>query len=298
MSGLQTPPGKATLGELGEAISAEKADEPTLDDTTSDVRFGYGPTLNGVAVPLVDAELNEVFTHTPEETSEERAPFFLLGSWVFRALGCTKLSQKSFSTTRVGITILNAFNENLGPRTRTMWFVDDNRSPIASTGHCVCVDGVKLEILPPRNRKFAVKLTNGALAKFVDLARQEIRGTLRAERQIVPTGSIATIIGNAASTALSSADINELKSHGFSWHPSRLRFVQTKDKNVMHNVSISRAFKKRYATRHEKLANKVVGRIVQKKTAIVNGMPMYSDDEFSSDVADPSDYESEPCAPE
>ncbi len=190
------------------------------------IQAGYGPTLNGIAAPLVDAEFNEIFV-------DEGVSFIKLDMWIFNALGqgtrtyekgqVTKRKRTFFKSTPLGKLLMQHFDASLGPHSRTHAFVNNRKEPVEAV--VVNIQGVDFEFLPSR-QVMAVRYTHAVLDKLAELARCQIEGTLAIEATCAPTKTrTARIIEDAAKDAIDEHTLEVLTKQGIKYHPSKMRFI-------------------------------------------------------------------------
>ena len=150
--------------------SPEPERSPSLTKERAPVHVGRSPTVNGCAVPMVNADFNEIFI-------DDGDSYMKLDCWIFKALTGKKkyMGTLDFKKTKVGNMLVAQFRTSLGRHTRTHWFVDSDRQLVSTVP--VDIEGVRFEFLP-KMKMIAVKYSHNALSKFAEVAQREIDGTI------------------------------------------------------------------------------------------------------------------------
>eukprot|EP00973_Karenia_brevis_P025720 3547755-Karenia_brevis.AAC.1 len=199
--------------------SSQHVEDDIVGEWPEGITYGLGPHVNNYVVPLVDRDFNPIATCTDD-------CFFLLGPWIYKAL---KLPVPKYGT-QLHREIKTAIAAQCGKHTRLQWKVDLHGNPLDSV-LTVSVQGVDLTVITSR-QKLGVKFTPRQLAHVLVCARQCATGdanTGAADND--PESGVESVdhaVDRGITTALTTRDLDQLKSHKVKWHPSKRIFLYGK----------------------------------------------------------------------
>ena len=254
----------------------DTADDDALDKPCTDVIVGYGPTLNGHAVPMMD-DAGDYIAVANKNT------YVPLGMWIYKAVGAKYSYRSRFVATNIGVQITNGINNAMGRHTRSSWFVDKDRQPLIST-LAVPIDGVTFHIKP--GRKMCVKYSAEVITKLGQMALADKQGKLLAEEKQRKT-TVRHDLTSYALAALDETDLMHLKKSKIKWQPSKLRFlVGTGRTATAHSTNLSKRVRNKCKGNPNALKNKLIAKVLRVKDKLCGDYSTDTDDESVDDATD------------
>lgn len=266
--------------------TAEPDASKDVIDFDSCVNVYYGPSINNVVVPLVDADRQPIAKY-----SADARAYFMPDKWLYKAL---KMPRQSYHSSALSHYIKHLFKSQCGKHTRNTWWVDKAGKAF---GHHVTVPitmhGFTFKVLPSV-KKIAIEYNATSLKQFMWCV-------INADRVVpdyIDRDAASDEDNTTVHTALSSQDRSDLTAYGIKWQPSKLLFMYGEDYKTKYVVKLPRVKKDKPTPSKAQRMKSLRKRVRKAKNAICNHLENGKCDEpiqisDSQSASDSEDADSE-----